>query len=50
MYVISTYSLREKHTAETCPHEERRRADRVSPSLHLTLQSHLRRASGRVSN
>jgi hypothetical protein len=43
-------SLREKHTIETRPHEERRHTDRVSPLLRLALLSDWRRAPGRVSD
>jgi hypothetical protein len=45
-----TLALREKHTAETRPHEEQRRTDHVSLSSRLILQSHLKCASGCISN
>jgi hypothetical protein len=42
--------LREKYTAETRLYEERRRADRMSSSSRLALQSYLTCALGRVSD
>jgi hypothetical protein len=43
-------TLREKCSFETRPHEERRRADRVSSSLRLALQSHRRHTTRHVSD
>jgi hypothetical protein len=44
------HALREKHTVETCPHEEQRHVDRMSPSSCLALQSHPRHALRRVTD
>jgi hypothetical protein len=43
-------ALHEKHTSETCSHEEWRRVDCTSPSSCLTLQSHQRHVPGRISD
>jgi hypothetical protein len=48
--VLNRGALREKHIAETHPHEEWICEDHVSPSSRLALQSHPTRAPGHVSD
>jgi hypothetical protein len=48
--LLSHTPLHEKGSFETCPHEERRCADRASPLSRLTLQSHQRRVVRRISD